>query len=128
MWLRIDIAEPGRARAIWMIVIECLLGLAAIPGGIGLIRDGLGMNRGWIDHTLLPGWEIPGLLLAVVIGGGMLSAALISFRWPRLAAPAGLVMGVVLGLVAGCRDVDDRLARRPAVGCSTPPAEGSRSP
>jgi hypothetical protein len=79
-----------------MAAIELAVGLAAIPGGIGLIRDGMGMDVAWIDHTLLPGWQIPGLLLAVGVGGGMLAAAALSLRRPPLAAAAAMAMGLLL--------------------------------
>ena len=95
-WLRVDVrpATPARARS--MAAIELVLGLAAVYGGVGLIRDGMGMDVAWIDHTLLPGWEIPGVLLAVVIGGGMLAAAAVSMRRRSLAASAAITMGSVL--------------------------------
>jgi hypothetical protein len=79
-----------------MVAIELAMGLAAVAGGVGLVRDGSGLDPAWIDHTLLPSWTIPGILLAVVVGGGMLAAAAVSVRSRRLAAPAALVMGAVL--------------------------------
>jgi peptidoglycan/LPS O-acetylase OafA/YrhL len=95
-WIRLDVRPASRRRTRTMAVIELALGLAAIPGGIGLIRDGMGMDVAWIDHTLLPGWQIPGVLLAVLIGGGMLAAAALSLRRPPLAAAAALAMGSLL--------------------------------
>ena len=72
------------------------MGLAAVAGGVGLVRDGSGLDTAWIEHTLLPSWTIPGVLLAVLVGGGMLTAAAISLRDRALAAPAALAMGAVL--------------------------------
>jgi hypothetical protein len=92
----IAFAPAPRGRAAAMAAIEAALGLAAVAGGAGLVHDGSGLDAAWIDHTLIPSWTIPGILLAVVVGGGMLAAAAVSMRSRRLAAPAGLVMGAVL--------------------------------
>ncbi len=79
-----------------MIAVELMVGIPAIFGGLGLIRDGMGMDSAWIDHTLLPSWTVPGILLVLLIGGGMITAAFATVWDRRLAAPAALVMGVVL--------------------------------
>lgn len=96
IWLRAGARPTPRRRALMMALIELAIGLSAIPGGIGLIRDGMGMRSGWIDHSLLEGWQVPGVLLLVVIGGGMVSAAVIGLRSPLWASPAAMAMGVVL--------------------------------
>jgi hypothetical protein len=48
----------------------------------------MGMNSALIDHTLLPNWTVPGILLVVLIGGGMLTAAFTTVSNRRLASPA----------------------------------------
>ena len=73
-----------------------VLGIAAVLGGIGLVRNGSGLEAAWIEHTLLPSWTVPGILLVVLIGGGLLGAAAATLRAHALAAPAALVMGLVL--------------------------------
>jgi hypothetical protein len=92
----VSFAPPPARRAAAMVAIEAVMGLAAVLGGAGLVRDGSGLKTAWIDHTLLPSWTIPGLLLAVLVGGGMLAAAAVSIPSRGLAAPAALAMGVVL--------------------------------
>jgi hypothetical protein len=94
--LSISFACPPRRRVAAMVAIELAMGLSAVAGGAGLVRDGSGLDTAWIDHTLLRSWTIPGILLAVIVGGGMLAAAAVSVRSPRLAAPAALAMGIVL--------------------------------
>ena len=94
--LSISFAPPSRRAAAAMVAIELAVGLAALAGGVGLVRDGSGLDTAWIEHTLLPSWTIPGVLLAVLVGGGMLTAAAVSLRDRALAAPAALAMGAVL--------------------------------
>ena len=70
--------------------------MPAVPSGIALIRDGMGLDRAWIDHTLLPDYTIPGVLLVAVIGGGSAAAAAVTLARPRLGRPAALAAGSVL--------------------------------
>ena len=60
------------------------------------MHDGMGMDRAWIDHTLLPDYTIPGVLLLAVIGGGFSGAAAVTLMRPHLGRPAALAAGVVL--------------------------------
>jgi hypothetical protein len=87
---------PARSTRLAHAAVELLVAVPAVPSGVALVRDGMGLDTGWIDHTLLPDYTIPGILLAVVIGGGMALAAAVTLTRPRLAAPAALAMGVVL--------------------------------
>jgi hypothetical protein len=88
--------RPPTARArIAMIAIELFIGIPAIPAGVGLIRNGLGMPADWIRHSLFPDYAVPGVLLIILIGAGMIGAAVVTMRWPVLAGPAGIMMGSV---------------------------------
>ncbi len=62
---------------------------------MGLIRNGLGLPVDWIRHSVFPDYAIPGVLLILLIGGGMLGAAWITIRRPVLAGPVGVAMGSV---------------------------------
>lgn len=86
----------SRTGAILLAAIELLVALPAVPSGFALMRDGMGMNRAWIDHTLLPDYTIPGVLLLAVIGGGTAAAAALTLARPHLGRPAALAAGVVL--------------------------------
>lgn len=92
----VSFTTPTRRRVASIISIELVLGIAAFVGGLGLVRDGSGMEVAWIAHTLLPSWTIPGILLAGLVGGGMLTAVVLTVRRPALTAPAALAMGALL--------------------------------
>ncbi len=89
-------ARPRAAARLILAAIELLVAIPAVPSGVALVRDGMGLDTAWIDHTLLPDYTIPGVLLMVVIGGGMALAAAAVLTRPRLARPAALGAGLVL--------------------------------
>lgn len=93
--VRTVVHAPTRSSRLTMIAIELFIGVPAIPAGVGLIRNGLGMPVAWISHSLFPDYAIPGALLIVLIGGGMIAAAWITIRWPVFGGPAAIVMGSV---------------------------------
>jgi hypothetical protein len=94
--LTLEWLTPSRRVRLALAAIELAVAIPAVPSGIALIRDGMGLDTAWIDHTLLPDYTVPGLLLLVVIGGGMALAAAAALWRPRLALPAALTMGTVL--------------------------------
>jgi hypothetical protein len=79
-------------------VIEACIGLGAIGGGIALLIGAMGQ---WLPVAFLQGtpfsdYIIPGLILTVVVGGGMLLAAATQFiqrEWTVLLSAA---MGLIL--------------------------------
>jgi hypothetical protein len=74
----------------WALIgVEALIGVNAVYGGVGLIRDGMGMPAEWLDSTPFGSWVIPGILLLAVIGVPMVTAAtaeLLRWRWAYLAS------------------------------------------
>jgi hypothetical protein len=96
--LSLTLAWRGLSRrgALLLAALELLVAFPAVPSGIALIRDGMGMDRAWIDHTLLPDYTIPGVLLLAVIGGGTAAAAALTLARPQLGRPAALAAGAVL--------------------------------
>jgi hypothetical protein len=86
----------SRPQALLLAALELLVALPAVPSGVALIRDGMGMDRAWIDHTLLPDYTIPGVLLLAVIGGGSAAAAAVTLTRPGLGRPAALLAGALL--------------------------------
>jgi hypothetical protein len=90
--------SPSRRTRQVLVTIETIVGLGALYGGIGLLRDadGFGAKRAWLDGSVFPDYTVPGLVLAVVIGGGMLAAAAITATASRSSAPWALAMGLVL--------------------------------
>ncbi len=79
-------------------VIEACIGLGAIGGGIALLIGAMGQ---WLPVAFLQGtpfsdYSIPGLILTVVVGGGMLLAGATQFiarEWAMLLSAA---MGLIL--------------------------------
>jgi len=76
--------------------------VSAVGGGIGLVVGGLGVPTTLLRRTPFESFVIPGLFLAVVIGGTALlgAAALLTHRRraPATSAAAGVVM---IGWIAG---------------------------
>lgn len=75
--------------------------LNAVAGGIGLLVDGLGVPREQLDGTPFASFTIPALLLAVVVGGSMLTAAVSAWQRVPWAGSVTMVAGaVMLGWIA----------------------------
>lgn len=73
----------------------------AVAGGIGLLVNGLGVPREQLDGTPFSSFTIPGLLLAVVVGGSMLTAAISVWQRVPWAGSVAMVAGaVMLGWIA----------------------------
>jgi len=82
--------------------VHAVVGFAAVGGGIGLVRNGLGMPEEWLLSTPFDNWVIPGVLLAIGVGGSqLLAAALLSTHDPQarsasMAAGVGVAAWIVL--------------------------------
>jgi len=87
-----------KETCIKLVIIEACIGLSAIGGGIALMRGALGqwLSVAFLQGTPFSNYIIPGLVLTVVIGGGMLLAAAMHFiahKWAvLLSAAMGLIM------------------------------------
>jgi len=100
------LSEAARARRIRrhlperlaLIAIELVVAIGAIYGGLSLLADPdrLGVDGAWLDGSVFPDYTIPGTVLLVVIGGGMLVAAALTLWAPRTAGLAAEVMAAVL--------------------------------
>lgn len=83
-----------RPRA--LLAAEVVMGLIAVPCGVLLIVNGLGMSEDVLDRSPFNTFLVPGLLLAVVVGGSLLVAAWLAWsRHPR-AGLAGMAAGTIL--------------------------------
>jgi hypothetical protein len=98
-----SLAELRRRRRhlperIALILIEVVVAIGAVYGGLSLVADPdeLGVDHAWLAGSVFPDYTIPGLVLLVVIGGGMLTAAAITAWAPRLAGLAAEVMAAAL--------------------------------
>ena len=89
-----------KAIRIALVVIETVIGLAAIFGGIALVTGAFNFDQwipvAWLAGTPFSDYTIPGLLLLILVGGGMLLAAttiLVRREWTVLfSAAMGLVV------------------------------------
>ncbi len=87
-----------KAIRIVLVVIEAIIGLGAIGGGIAILTGSFDqwLPLAWLQSTPFSDYTIPGLILLIVIGGGMLLAAgtvFIQCEWAvLLSALIGLVM------------------------------------
>jgi drug/metabolite transporter (DMT)-like permease len=98
MTRRSNMRHTGRRIA--LVVIETLIGLAAIFGGVALLTGAFNFDQ-WIPVTWLTGtpfrdYTVPGLLLLIVVGGGMLLAASTIFVRREWAALLSAAMGLVM--------------------------------
>lgn len=79
-----------------LLIISLFNGLTATAGGIGLIAGFISIPKNLLNHTIFDSFMIPGLILAIVVGGSSLlaSSALLTHKYYSrdLAGFAGLVM------------------------------------
>jgi hypothetical protein len=75
-----------------------MVGIGALYGGWSLLTNpaALGADPVWLEGSPFPDFTVPGLVLLVVIGGGMLVTALLAIFGARSAVLATLMMGAIL--------------------------------
>jgi hypothetical protein len=106
--------ETYKAIRITLAVIETLIGLGAIGGGIAILTGAFNQwfAVAWLQGTPFSDYTIPGLILSIVIGGGMLLAAAAQFIQREWAVLLSAVMGfVILGWIAFEVAIVDRYAQ-----------------
>lgn len=93
-----------RGVHIVLFIIDLFVALTAIGGGIALVA-GLEANRfplAWLRGTPFSSYVIPGLILAVVVGGSAAVASALMRRRPTDGARASLLAGLIMmGWIAG---------------------------
>src|SRR6266849_2145746 len=80
------------------VVIGACIGLGAIGGGIALLIGAFAqwLPVAWLQGTPFSDYIIPGLLLTVVVGGGMLLAAATQFIQREWAVLLSAAMGLIM--------------------------------
>jgi hypothetical protein len=75
-----------------------IVGVGAVYGGLRLLIDAnaLGARQEWLNGTPFPNYVVPGLVLLILVGGGMLATAALALARSRFAGAAALAMGVIL--------------------------------
>lgn len=85
----------GRLTRISLVVLETLMGLAAVVSGPALVAtNGLGMPAEWMANSPFGTYTVPGLVL-LAVGLVNLAGAVLVLRRHRWAAPASAVAGLL---------------------------------
>jgi hypothetical protein len=101
-----------------LIIVDAVVAVTAVGGGIVLAAglEGGWYPAGWLRGTPFGSYLIPGLTLAVVVGGSAAAAAALTFTAPVRGAWVSMLAGVILmGQIAG----EIRLLRQPVTGMET---------
>src|SRR2546423_15646603 len=87
-----------KAIRIALIVIEAIIGLGALAGGIAILTGAFDqwLPLAWLQGTPFSDYNIPGLILFIVIGGGMLLAAATVFVQHEWAVLLSAAMGLIM--------------------------------
>jgi hypothetical protein len=83
--------EAVRTSRWSLIAVEVLVAVSAIYGGIGLIRNGMGMPDEWLEPTPFSSWLWPGIFLLAVIAAPMTVAAVLEVTRSPLAYLASMI-------------------------------------
>ena len=76
--------------------------LSAVGGGIALVAGGLGVPTDLLRHTPFESFVVPGIFLAVVIGGSAtIGAAALLAHWRRALVTSGTAGAVMVGWILG---------------------------
>ena len=60
-----------------LIVLDVVLGVAAVAGGVAAVAFSRGERPGWLRGTVFKSLLWPGLTLLVLVGGSLLAAAVV---------------------------------------------------
>lgn len=80
---RWDVLDGWSVPTVVAAVVLGTVGLAAGYGGVGLIRDGMGMPADWADRLPFGSWVIGGVALVVTIAVLGLVEVLLARWMPR---------------------------------------------
>lgn len=83
---------------ITLAAIEAFIGLGAVGGGLAILTGAFDQwfPVAWLQGTPFNDYLIPGLVLLIVVGGGMLLAAVTLFTRREFALLFSVVMGLVM--------------------------------
>ncbi|MCP5112286.1 MAG: hypothetical protein GY953_15790 [bacterium] len=92
--------SSARRRRIGLGLLQLLIGVAGVAGGVGLISDPTGGNTGMsleaLMHTPFSDYLIPGLVLFAINGVGQLSSGVLSLASRRRYPEAAMLLGTFL--------------------------------
>jgi hypothetical protein len=85
-----------------LLVLFFFIGLGAIVGSIGVMKDLMPFPEVWLQGTPFHSYFFPGLILCLIVGGSQLVAGFILLWHDSVARMASLIAGLVLtGWMAG---------------------------
>ncbi|WP_103383714.1 hypothetical protein [Pseudonocardia dioxanivorans] len=96
------VAQASRQETVrvtrWsLVVVEALVALAAVYGGVGLMADNMiGMPHDWLSATPFTSWVVPGMLLVLVVAVPMTVAAVLEARRSTWAPVVSIAAGGAL--------------------------------
>ena len=79
-----------------LLALDLFVGLTALAGGIAILLGAIQLPGEWLHNTPFSSYRVPGMVLAVFVGGSALVAAvavMVRSEWDALAS---LVAGVIL--------------------------------
>jgi hypothetical protein len=75
--------------------------VSAIAGGIGLMGGGITFPRDWLDGSPFADYTIPGIVLAAIVGGSQLIAAVaVQRRAERASLKSAIAGAIMIGWIA----------------------------
>ncbi|MBM6400670.1 hypothetical protein [Phycicoccus sonneratiae] len=100
----LHLSRPPRTRTArgWpgttLLVVLVLVALNAVYGGVGLMVNGMGMPREWLEHLPVDSWVLPGVALFLTVAVPQALAAVEVWRAGERAPLVGLAAGAALVL------------------------------
>ncbi|TET46669.1 hypothetical protein E3J62_03450 [candidate division TA06 bacterium] len=81
-------------------ILQVLIGLGVVGGGIGLVSNPSGANLGfrveWLAGSPFSNYLIPGIALLAVNGLGSLAGSMVSFAGKRFAGETAAALGLFM--------------------------------
>jgi hypothetical protein len=72
--------QPNKLIRVILIILEAFLAVTAVAGGIGLISGSLNPGLALLKGSPFNDYTIPGLALAILVGGGATVATILMIR------------------------------------------------
>ena len=88
--------EARRMEWVGLVALLSFGAVSALAGGIGLLGGGITFPHDWLDGSPFADYTIPGIILAVIVGGSQFAAAVAMLRRVNWASRASAVAGVVM--------------------------------
>jgi hypothetical protein len=85
-----------KALRMLIVVIAAFIALTAIGGGIAILIGADEFPPEWLTGTPFKGYTVPALILAIVVGGSSLLAAIAVATRRRNGARASIVAGIMM--------------------------------